>query len=143
MLLKVPAFDYSLLHDHDELINCTNPLADYITNAMDDGRNTYNTSEAEVARREFKYLLLQFPGDHQLNVTYINEDAGELCELPMTLFESNWRVTTGHGQSISGKRVYVGFLVANMAERSQKRGRVEPRSETSKGAKLLSSLGLS
>lgn len=132
--IKLPSYNYSLLNDREEIMagHETKALESYIANGLDDGRNTFLTDMKTSDSREFKYLLLNFPNEDRLNASLIFDGAGEREVLPMRILP----VTYKHAnQRVENKTFFAGFLVANTADKSQKRGKYEKQDAISQGAK--------
>jgi hypothetical protein len=69
VLIQLPGWLYSPLNDREEF---KKHVTENVTNAMDDCRHAYY---GDKIRREWKYLLLDFPDDHELSSKEINEEA--------------------------------------------------------------------
>jgi hypothetical protein len=79
ILLTVPAWDYSHLYNREEIFD---QVAMNVTDAMDDARHGF---EENKATRQWKNLLLEFPGGHVLSSKLIYEDAGDDEELELEI----------------------------------------------------------
>lgn len=130
LLFRVPAFPYSALHNRDEIHR--GGASEMVTIAMDDARHDF---ESGKDRRQWKYLLLQFPPGHTLSSKMIFEDAGDDEELDFDLVT----VTYTHPKvpNYSNMEHWMHFTVARTDLRTTKRGRVEkPAKQSRMAAKL-------
>ena len=131
LMLRFPAFDYSLLHDRDP-VNA--PFAASVQDDLDDARHTY---DQESQAREWKHLSLQFPSDHSLSSKVIHDGAGEDEELEFAIVP----VQTTHPKLPTPIQNYCGvFKVARTDVKARKKGKVQKKDLKSKGATLLAGL---
>jgi len=133
LMVTVPAFDYTMLHNQDELKQLKSRFPEYAINAIDHACHEYDKNKTS---RQYKHYILQFPGDHVLSASAIYEKATEDEYLPMGLHP----VTITDDKNKKTKRLYASFTVANEAVTSQKRGKVEHKPKESEGARLLDEL---
>lgn len=131
ILLTVPSWSFTLLMNRDEISPHVKPN---VTDAMDDARHSFEDNKES---RRWKHLLLEFPSDQTLSAKEIYVDAGEDEELELEI------VPVTFIDDIDGKekRVdFAGFTVARTDVRPLKKGKVEHKTNISKGAALLKSM---
>lgn len=129
LLLRVPAFPYSIIHNREEM-SLKNAAAD----ALDDARHSY---EQNKAAREWKYLVLDFPTNHMLSSKVIYEDAEEDEELELEIIPIQYSHSDIKGQ---GSEHWAAWKVARTDLKIHKRGKIEEKSKQSKAALLLHGL---
>lgn len=133
ILIKVPAFEYSLLNNKTEF-DADTGVDSGVTDAMDDARHYYETDKAN---RRWQHYLLEFPPGVTLSSKEIFEDAGDDDELDYEIV--NVKVTTAKiGFDI--QEHWLHFKVARTDTRITKRGKVMKASNKSKGASKLANL---
>jgi hypothetical protein len=132
ILLTVPAWDYCPLYNRDEVVL---QVDSNVTDAMDDARHGF---EENKATRQWKNLLLEFPGEHVLSSKLIYEDAGDDDELELEILSYEYSHPGFPGKT--NVQHYAAWKVARSDVRASKRGKVEHKENKSKGASLLANL---
>jgi len=131
VMLTMPAFDYTLLHDRDTITMTNTEKMGYIQDGMDNARHNFTEDKS---RRMYKHLLLEFPADQTLNASEIYADAGDNQELEIDFLEvccnhKSWSTSERHNVN------YAGFTVARTDVDATKKGKVDnPTTIQSKGA---------
>ena len=133
VLVTVPAWDYTLLYNRDELVQPAARFPGYAINAIDNACHDFDKNKTQ---RQSKHFLLQFPSDFELKSSVITEEATEDELLPLSLHT----VETKNSDGTVTKRLYAGFTVARTDVSIDKRGKVETKPKESKGARLLDDL---
>lgn len=128
ILVKLPAMEYSLIHNKDEF-DVNDDVPESVINAMDDARHHF---EENKKNRMFRYILIEFPPGTMLSSKLIFSEAGDNEELDYDIvqIEANDKVTEH----------WLHFTVARTDTRVQKRGKVEKKSKKSKAASKLANL---
>ena len=131
ILIKMPSWDYSLLHCRDAIAAVT---TNNVTNAMDDALHGF---DANKSSRQWKYLVLEFPSDHELSSKLINgENAGEDEDLELEILEFGYTHEKIEG---AAQAHYAAWRVARADARVYKRGKLETKTKTSAAANILGS----
>jgi hypothetical protein len=130
VLLSMPAFEYTVLKNR-EALNRKVPH-EYMADAIDHGRIEY---EQDIAQRQMKHILLQFPYGHVLSASEIYERAGDDEELELSMVPVKVRHAQMGNEIVS--KTYAAFTVARTDTAPYKKGRLEARDTESKGAQLL------
>ena len=128
LLLQIPSWSYSLLHNREE-INAT--VHQNVTDAMDDCRHAFATNKAS---QEWKYLILDFPKDHQLSSKEINEEAGEEEELELEIIPINYTHPQIQG---AGSQHWACWKVVQTDVKVHKRGKIVVKGAKSRAASIL------
>jgi hypothetical protein len=137
VLIKLPGWLYSPLNDREEF---KQRVTDNVTNAMDDCRHAYYEDKS---RREWKYLLLDFPDDHELSSKEIIDEAVDDETLKLEIVPIAYKIfkkKKGPPQCLTH---WACWKVARTDVKSKKRGKVEPGKELSEAASLLADLYIS
>jgi hypothetical protein len=101
---------------------------------MDDARHAYFEKKAA---REWKYLILDFPQEHELSSKNIYKDAGEDEELKLEMVP----IVYSHPQMAgTNSQHWAAWKVARTDLKVHKRGKVEAKESKSKGFALLQGL---
>ena len=77
LLARIPAFEYSLLYNKDEIDQSTH-VSNEVTDSMDDARHYY---EENKEHHMWQYCLIEFPPGVSLSLKAIFADAGKNDEL--------------------------------------------------------------
>jgi hypothetical protein len=136
VLLRLPSWPYSVLHNRDEIALSVNATA---CGALDDARHSF---AQEKAAREWKYLVLDFPSDHQLSSKVIYDEAGDDEELELEIIPIQYT----HKNIIKkglGSQHWESWKVVRTDVKVHKRGKLEVKSKQSKAAALLGGLMIS
>jgi hypothetical protein len=131
VLLRVPAFPYSILHNRDEIAaNVSATTSD----ALDDARHSF---EQDKAGREWKYLVLDFPTNHELSSKVVYKEAGDDEELELEIIPIQYSHPNITGL---GSEHWAAWKVVRTDLKVHKRGKLEVKSKQSKAAALLAGL---
>jgi hypothetical protein len=131
LLLKVPAWPYSMLQNREEI---SAHVSTTVTDAIDDARHNFSQDKAA---REWKYLVLDFPTDHHLSSKEIYDEAGEDEELELEIIPIVYSHPVIEG---SGTQHWAAWKVVRTDLKVHKRGKIEVKSKKSKAAALLGNL---
>ena len=140
VLVMMPAFDYTMLYNQDELKNPAARFPEYAIDAIDHACHEYDKNKTN---RQYKHFLLQFPSDHELISSVISTKATEDEYLPISFHPVETPDKKGKRGEERGKmmkKLYASFTVANAAVTAQKRGKVEHKPKESEGARMLDEL---
>jgi hypothetical protein len=88
---------------------------------MDDCRHAYYRDKI---RREWKYLLLDFPDDHELSSKEINEEAVDEETLKLEVVPIVYKIMKKKKKSPESLTHWACWKVARTDVKSQKRGKV-------------------
>lgn len=135
VLLQLPGWLYSPLNDRAELVQ---HVTDNVTNAMNNACHGYFENKS---KREWKYLLLDFPDDHKLSSKEINSDAGEDKKLKLEVVPITYNIFKKK-KSLVCLTHWACWKVSRTDIKSQKHGNVQPVTSLSKAAGLLASMYL-
>lgn len=133
VLLSVPAFPYSLLHNREEMSR-SGKLPDYVVSGMDDGRHVYDERKAS---RKIKHMLLQFPESTRLTSSDIYEEAGDDEYLKLSIIPVEYTHNRVVGTNVQH---WAGFTVGRTDVRPKKKGKLEEDNGKSDAAMLLQAL---
>jgi hypothetical protein len=132
LLLKVPAWPYAMLQNHEEIAA---HVSTTVTDAIDDA---CHDSSQDKAAREWKYLVLDFPTDHHLlSSKEIYDEAGEEEELELEIISIVYSYPVIEG---SGTQHWAAWKVVRTNLKVHKRGKIKVKSKKSKAAELLGNL---
>jgi hypothetical protein len=137
VLIQLPGWLYSPLNDREEF---KKHLTDNVTNAMDDSRHEYYEDKI---RREWKYLLLDFPDDHELSSKEINDKVVDDETLKLEVVPITYKVFKKKKGSPVSLTHWACWKVARTDVKLKKRGKVQPVKALSEAASLLAALHLS
>jgi hypothetical protein len=134
IIATMPAWDYNHLKEHDLFAaapKCGQVVVDAIDNSIDDFIQNKGS-------QEFCNYRLVFPTDHRLSSKTIYEGATEDEWLEPTLFEIEWKHTSG----VKGSDWYTIFKVVDRSKGSRKKGKPTDSNALSDMAKQLQALGI-
>jgi hypothetical protein len=131
LLVKVPAWPYSVLYNRDEILK---NVSTTVTDGLDDARHVFFQNKAA---REWKYLILDFPKDHELSSKLIYDEAGEDEELELEIIPLVFSHPPIKGV---GSQHWAAWKVVRTDLKVHKRGKMEVKSKKSKASGLLDGL---
>jgi len=136
VLLSIPSFSYTLSECRTDIVDAQHkPMPSYILNGIDNGVHDYK----ENKDRKFKHIMLNFPEGHVLSGSEISDDAGDDENLDVQIFPIMYDPLVPGADKVNGQ--IMGFVVARLDIKANKRGRVEEEhKKASKGAALLGML---
>jgi len=132
IMLKIPAFPYSFLHKRDEIEDV---VEEDFTVGLDNVRHYFLEGKA---RREFKYILLNFPSHFELSSSEIYSDAGASESLEFETIGITFR----HKRLKEGQTQYwASWKVARTDIRPNKAGKPDVQTQSKAAAALAKVLG--
>ena len=135
VLFKVPAWSFSVLTCRDDFdADCEAN----VTNAMDDARHAFFAKTGEILEntmpegKKWRYYLLQFPSEVQLDTKLINPTAGDDEELGLQIISVEHKRPDDPKQT--SEENWGGWTVARTDTKAQKRGKVDTNQALSDAA---------
>ena len=132
VMLKIPAFPYSLLNQRDEIAKV---VPDIVTDGLDNARHYF---VGEKSSREFKYILLNFPHGHELSASEIYADAGGEEDMEIEILKIKFK----HSSSTEEiTQYYAAWKVARLDIRPDKRGKPDMPAKSKAAMALAKAMG--
>ena len=134
VMLKVPSFPYSLLNHRDEIETV---VPDIFTAGLDNSRHYFVDGKA---RREFKYILLNFPAHFELSASEIYGEAGVNESLEMETIKIKFAHARLRDEVV---QYWAAWKVARTDIRPDKRGKPDMPGKSKAALALEKILGTS
>ena len=135
VMLKVPAFPCSLLAQRDALVPV---VSDVFTEGLDNARHCYVQSKA---RREFKYILLNFPTYFELSASEIHSDAGANESLEIETIRVKFKHPSPALNGEETTQFWAAWKIARVDIKPDKKGKTDVPGQSKACAALAKIMG--